>query len=1170
MGRINALTYLFNTGEVSLAALNRVDKEALRLYAERQENLLPYSIGKAIMRPGTQFLDEAYNGNFTRLLPFVKGIDDTALIEMSGGALRIRVDDEIVSRDAVEADITSGDFDSATGWTTATTAGGVATIANGVLTLSAPVRGGSASCSQEVSTDSVGEIHALRLDIQRGPVTLRVGASSGGDEYIGEVALDSGIHSLAFEHTGATSIDSNTVLLLHMDGADTSTTFTDSSDFGHVVTVSGNAQVDTSATKFGTGSAQFDGSGDFLLLDGSADFAFGTDDFTIDFWAYNTSSSARFAYDSEPLGGGAGVYPIIFFNNNFPVYSASDGSIEIYNDTVSQSVFHHIAVVRSSGITTLYVNGVSQGSAADTNNYGNGASRPVIGSSGDSLGSGWAGRIDELRVSKGIARWTENFTPPTSAYAVSSNPDGSSFFITLSSKLERKVIINSIQIEDAGEMVIGAPWNESDLRLIRHAQEEDVIFLACENWQPRKIERRSDLSWSLVKYEAEDGPFTTARTAAVKLSASATRGNVTLTADAAFFRSDHVGALMKLNHEREERSWALGADETVTDAFRIRGILDENSWDVTVSGTFVGTLSEQRSYDGEDTGFLDSGTTITAVGSTSPNPATPEFDNQIIWVRYAFKNQHTSGEATIAVNYPGSGGSGVAKITDFTSSTSVEAEILDDFTAAYATDSWLEGDWSDRRGWPTSVGFFDGRLWWARRSKFWGSESDGYYSFNLDTEGDSGSIQRAIATSGYANETQWILGLQRLILGTNSAPISARSSSFDEPLTPTNLTMKPASTVGAAKVSPIAVGPRGAYVSADGLKLMEIAFNVEAQDYVATDLTRLNEDLAEASNPDLYEDGFVEIAHQQSPAPYLWALREDGVLTPSIFNPQEEARGFFRVITGGEDPLDEDRPNDRIVSIAVLPRSVEDQVYVTVERTIGDGSGGTERAYYIEKFAQHREAVQRVYNSTTRRIKMKNGLKMADSFILATGLGGIGQVITGLDHLEGREVIIVGQLANGGYGPTGTVYTVEDGQITTEEGVEGEICIGLEYAGRYKSAKLAYAGQIGTALTQTKKVNQLGLALINTHPDALRVGARLDDDEDGDEENEMDELPRIRSNGAPYDDDIVLFDRGSEEKPFSFPGEWGTDSRLCIKIRPGYSACLSAVLAGVDTRERTG
>jgi hypothetical protein len=1169
MGKINALTHLFNAGEVSRAALNRVDKEVIRLHAERQENLIPYSIGKAIMRPGLEYLAGSLNGDRPRLLPFVKGIDDVALIELTDGALRVWIDDELVTRVDVDCDITSGDFSSSTGWTTSTTGGGSASIADGVLTLAGVTRGGSATCKQEVATGSVGSVHALRIEVNRGPVTLRVGSSDGGDEYIDETDLDTGTHSLAFTHTGATSLDESTVLLLHMDGADTSTTFTDSSDFAHTVTPGGNAQVDTSAFKFGTGSAQFDASGDYLLLDGSSDFEFGTGDFTIDFWAYNTTSSFRVAYDGEPLGGGSGVYPRIYFNNNTPVYDTSDGSVEIFNNTVSQNVFHHIAVVRSSGETTLYVNGVAQGTATDTNNYGNGASRPVIGASGDALTSSWSGRIDELRVSKGIARWIANFTPPSAAYAISSNPDGGSFFITLSTKLERQVIVESVEIEDAGAMVLTAPWNEDNLREIRTDQSNDVVFMACGDWQPRRIERRSNASWSLVKYEPNDGPFTTARTAAIRIKPTATRGNTTLTADASFFRPEHVGALFRLDHERFNATFSLSGEEAATGAFRVRGILDENEWDFAITGTWVGTLTQQRSFDGADTGFADTGTTHTINASGSVNPATPEYDNQIFWMRYIFKTgEYTSGTANLALTYPGFSSGGVCRITGFTSATSVSAELLDDFGDVAYTADWREGDWSDRRGWPEAVGLFDGRLWWARRDRFWGSESDDFYAFNLETEGDAGSIQRSISAGGYGNQTQWIMGLQRLILGTNAAPMSCRSSSFDEPLTPTNITVKPASTSGAARVSPIVVGSRGIYVGADGRRIHELAYDVDAQDYLAKELNRIHEDLADSVNPDLFQDAFVELAFQNAPEPYLWALKDDGMAANCLYNPSEEARGWFKVCTGRDAfALDENRPFDRIVSAAVLPQSIEDRVYFAVERTISDGAGGTERVYCIEKMAQHAHVISRVYDATAGDVVVKNGLYLADSYITATGLGSIGQVFTGLTHLLGRDVIIIGAQSDGSYGPVvdsdGEVvlHTVSDsGTITSAQAVTGTVAIGLPYEGFYKSAKLAFAGQAGTALIQKKRIEHFGLALLDTHPRGILIGQSFDEDE-------MSALPEIGGDGLARGE-IVFFDRAVEEEIGAFPGHWDTDSRVHIKIKPGYSTGLSAMLIGIETKER--
>jgi hypothetical protein len=1161
MGKVNALTHLFNAGEVSRAALNRVDKEIIRLHAERQENIVPYSIGKATMRPGFQFLDESLDNNRPRLLPFVKGIDDTALIEMTNGAMRVRVDDEVITRAAVDATITNGDFDSATGWTTTATTGASATIAGGTLTLEASARGSEATCSQEVETGSPGEVHALRIEVTRGPVTFRCGASSGSDEYIAETALGTGTHSLAFQHTGITSIDDNTVLLMHFDGSDVQTSAVDSSDFGHSCVFSGNAQLDTGQSKFGGASLQLDGSSGYVTLDGGSDFAFGEIDFTIDFWVrIDSSPGSHVMLESYPTGVSSGAYYAIFIDTSNRIRYTGNG-INLASSAVSAAQWYHVAAVRNSGTTTLYLNGVAQGSDSDGNDYLSSANRPLIGSSGTSPGSnildGW---IDELRISKGIARWTSNFSPPSAAYSLDSNPDGSSFFVRFSSKLEREIVVDSIQVESEGAMEIAAPWGTDDLRLIRHAQEGDIIFLANGNWQQRTIERRAQDSWSLVKYDPEDGPFTVSRTAAVRLSTSDTHGNVTLDSDAAFFRADHVGALMRLNHDRTERNWDLAGDETYTDPFRVRGIGSENNWTYAITGTWSGTIVEQRSYDGEDTGFKSTTTTHT-INASGTATTGDEYDNQIFWMRYGFKDSdHTSGLANIAVGYSGSGGFGIARVTEFVSDTQVEAEILSDFRSEYATDSWLEGDWSDRRGWPEAVGFFDGRLWWGRRGKFWGSESDDYYAFNLETEGDAGSIQRSIATSGHANEIHWILGLQRLIFGTNGAPISARSSSFDEPLTPTNITRKPTSTDGAAQLSPVAIGSRGIFVSSDLERLHEIAYSVDAQDYVTTDLTRINEDFADSENPDLFADAFVELAYQNSPVPYLWALKDDGVAAMLLFNPSEEARAGFKIATGRMGGLDDNRPCDRIVSVAILPQSGEDLVYIAVERTIDDGAGGTERNYYIEKAALHRETITRVYNSSTKTITVKNGLKMADSFITATGLGGIGQVFTGLDHLEGREVILIGETDDGGYGPTGTTYTVADGQIATEEGVTGTVCIGLPYEGYYKSAKLAFAGQAGSALLQKKRVEHIGLALLDTHPEAILIGQSFD-------ESEMDALPGMGSDGLARGA-ITVFERTQEEEPFPFNGHWDTDARVHLKIRPGYSATLSAMLIGVETKEK--
>jgi hypothetical protein len=184
----------------------------------------------------------------------------------------------------------------------------------------------------------------------------------------------------------------------------------------------GNAQVSTAVSKFGGSSVYFDGTGDYLTSNAASDlYAFGTGDFTIEMW-FNLSSvaSLQILYDSRPTSTD-GLYPLI--------YVASGGGSVIWQisavaritgtATLSTGVWYHIAVSRSSGSTKMFLNGTQIGSTyADTNAYLNsGTTRPFIGGSSYTAGTLTVnGYIDDLRITKGVARYTANFTAPTQAF----------------------------------------------------------------------------------------------------------------------------------------------------------------------------------------------------------------------------------------------------------------------------------------------------------------------------------------------------------------------------------------------------------------------------------------------------------------------------------------------------------------------------------------------------------------------------------------------------------------------------------------------------------------------------------------------------------------------------------------------------------------------------------
>ena len=181
----------------------------------------------------------------------------------------------------------------------------------------------------------------------------------------------------------------------------------------------GNAQISTSVKKFGTGSMYFDGAGDYLDIVTNQVFAFGTGDFTIEGWFYtNTTSGDRNLVDFRPSGTN-GAYPNIFIAGGGYLSYNANGSVPITGGTViNTGTWYHFALARSGTSTKLFLNGTQQGSTySDSTNYIVGDNRPRIATGG--YGSGVAnfdGYLDDIRITKGVARYTANFTPPTAPF----------------------------------------------------------------------------------------------------------------------------------------------------------------------------------------------------------------------------------------------------------------------------------------------------------------------------------------------------------------------------------------------------------------------------------------------------------------------------------------------------------------------------------------------------------------------------------------------------------------------------------------------------------------------------------------------------------------------------------------------------------------------------------
>ena len=176
----------------------------------------------------------------------------------------------------------------------------------------------------------------------------------------------------------------------------------------------GNAQISTSVKKFGTGSMYFNGSTSNRIKPPASDlYTFGTGNFTVEAWIYVTNmTTENFVFDTRSSVSTSGMGFSLEPNTGKLRYSGNANNV-LTSTSVSANTWTHVAWVRNNGTLTGYINGVSGGSASNSDNL-----TQTNGEVGNVPFSAVATNmyIDDLRITKGIARYTANFTAPTAPF----------------------------------------------------------------------------------------------------------------------------------------------------------------------------------------------------------------------------------------------------------------------------------------------------------------------------------------------------------------------------------------------------------------------------------------------------------------------------------------------------------------------------------------------------------------------------------------------------------------------------------------------------------------------------------------------------------------------------------------------------------------------------------
>ena len=868
----------FNRGRVSQLALARLDLSRVAVSGDVMTNFIPRVLGPMSLRPGWKYLFNSYSNNTARYLPFIFSVDDTALIELTSGVMRVIVDDEVISRETVTAAVTNGGFDSdIASWTDNSDAGGSVAWATGGYAALTGNGSDAGALYQEITVNEPNVEHALNIVINRGPVGLTVGSTLGDDDYINETYLETGGYSLAFTPTG-------------------------------------------------------------------------------------------------------------------------------------------------------------------------------------------------------------------------------NFFVEIHNHEKRVVYVDSIEVASAGELSFSTIWTATELDKIRFDQSGDVIFVACDGLEPKRIERRGTTSWGIARYAPEDGPFMPENTSEHTMTPSAISGNITLTSSTPEFKSTSVGSLYSITSEGQTVTVNVTAENTWSNAIRVFGIegdriftidLTSSTWAVPLT-----IITLQRSFTSDSGPWVDVPTkTWTADTTESYDDG---LDNLIVWYRIGCATGDYLGagddiDATLL--YDAGSITGVVRVTGYTSSTVVSAEVLSDLGGTAATALWAEGKWNPRRGYPSSVTFHDGRLWWAGKDSIIGSVSDAYDSFDVEIEGDSGPINRTLA-KGPVDTIQWLLSLQRLLVGGQGAEFSIRASAFDSPLTPTDFTIRRASTQGSAEVEAVEIDQNGVFVQRGKYKVYELSFDGVSADYSSVDLTALV--------PEMGSPGITRIAVQRQPDTRVHCVRSDGTVMMMVREPVEDVLAWVDIETDGQ-----------IEDVVILPGEEEDQVYYSVRRAI-DGS----IVRFLEKWAMESDCRGGTVS------------KLADSFVQYSGVPTA--TITGLSHLEGEDVVVWADGEDVGTESDYTqTYTVSGGQIVLAAAAS-DVIVGLPYTAQWRSTKIL-ANEVARALGTKKMVNHLALVLGWVSPKALRFGPSFD---------VLDDMPDLEEEAA-----VTGTTDHYAQDPIVFPGQWLTDARICLQAQ---------------------
>ena len=462
---------------------------------------------------------------------------------------------------------------------------------------------------------------------------------------------------------------------------------------------------------------------------------------------------------------------------------------------------------------------------------------------------------------------------------------------------------------------------------------------------------------------------------------------------------------------------------------------------------------------------------------------------------------------------------GYAKITAFSSATSVTIDIKDDFDNTTATADWKLGAFSDTTGHPSCVSFYEQRLVFAGTTSepqtIFFSKAGDYENMTAGTNADDAMVYTIAANQ--VNVIRYLKAQRTLVIGTTAAEYTVSADGTDASITPTNITIKRQSSYGSANVDAVAAGNAILFLQKAKRKIRELAYNFDSDSYVAPDLTILNDIVTES--------GIVQMEWQQEPDNILWCVREDGQLAALTYQRSEAVVSWHRHILGGSF----DGGNAVVESIASISGDLnEDELWVIVKRTV---NGATVR--YIECFSDFD------FDETEA-----TDFKFLDSHLSYSGSATTS--LSGLDHLEGQTVSILAD------GSVHANKVVSSGSVSLDREVT-KACVGLAYDSVLQTMRIEGGAAEGTSQGKTKRISKVVLRLFETV--GVKVGPSL---------SNLEVVPfRTTSSNLSAPVDTLI----EGDKEIEFDDDYNSDGYIFIKQDQPLPASILAIYPTLVTND---